>query len=502
MNLAAFLDETPNLLRLVVAERCRRSFAAFVREAWHVTDPTVALEWNWHHEAICLHLQRMFEDWRRVRRGELPSPPPVQNLLINIPPGTAKSRLVSVFFPAWAWLHEPAWKVICLSANPQVAERDAPISRQLIESPWYQQHFTPWWKLDEAINARDWYANTAGGDRRSFGIAAKIVGLRADCLIVDDPNDPKEVHSAATREGVNVRAWDQAIANRVNDLRVSLRIGVMQRLHEHDWAGHVLAQGGWEHLFIPLLYEEHGCRCPSCARGATLYGWRDPRTVDGEVLHSARFTPEVIDGERRRLGSYGFAGQMQQRPAPARGGILQPRWFSRYDDIPRDRHNEPAFDFIWISVDASFKKTATGSRVAVLVVARKGGQRWVLDNDTRPMDYVLTKEALRAMRAKWPQVTKVLIEDKANGPALVSELSAEWPDVVAHSPGSDSKEARAMSVQPQIESGAVWIPRHAAWVDDFLHEVATFPAGAHDDQVDALTQALIEMRASGDLWAV
>ena len=257
-----------------------------------------------------------------------PDPPQlIQNLLVNIPPGTAKSRIVSVFAPAWMWLHCPSWRAIFISANPRVALRDSVYCRMLLESAWYRQRFGISWTFAADQNAKGLYRNSAGGFRMAIGVGSRITGDRADALFIDDPNDAKEVQSQAYRAGVN-EWYDQGAGNRVNDLQISVRIGIMQRLHEDDWSGHVLRSGQWVHLVLPMEFDpERG--------GATVIGWTDPRRAEGELLFPQRFPPKILAAEKVRLGEAGYAGQHQQAPAPKDGLIFKAHWFeNRYRTLP------------------------------------------------------------------------------------------------------------------------------------------------------------------------
>ena len=305
-------------LQRIQAEKCRRSLAEFVRYGWHVLEATTPLDWNWHIDAVCGHIQAVLEDWMK-RQADPTFVQRIQNLLINIPPGTAKSRIVSVMTPAWMWVHCPQWRAIFLSANPRVAMRDSIYCRDVLESDWYRDWFNPQWSLAEDQNAKGLYRNTAGGYRQAMGFKARITGDRADALFVDDPHDAEEVESDIVRESV-IDRWDSAIANRVNDLRSSVRIGIMQRLHFDDWSGHVLKTGIWEHLCIPQEFE------PKRAR-TTVIGWNDPRTQEGELLFPKRFTKPILTQELARLGSMGYAGQHQQQPMPSEGGVFKHAWF-------------------------------------------------------------------------------------------------------------------------------------------------------------------------------
>lgn len=492
---------------------CRKSFAEFFRQSWPVLEPGVPLADNWHIDAICNHLQWMFEDWLAARNYyashtdeenaaySATDAQRAQELVINVPPGTAKSRIVSVMFPAWAWLHEPSYRMLCLSANPTVASRDSVYCRELIDSEWYQDTFQPGWRWASDENTKTKYRNTCGGERTARGMSAKVTGNRADIILIDDPNDAKEIHSETTRDNVNI-ALDQAIGNRLNDLRCSVRLLIMQRLHEVDASGHVLSQG-WHHLCLPMEYDpDRAC--------STAFGWSDPRTEKGELLHPARFPRNVLDKEQTRLGSFGYAGQMQQRPSPAGGEIFQRKWWGWYrldkaPDRPRplgvpSRVEQPAieapkFEWIYVSIDAAFKGAIHSDRVSMIVVGGRQADRFVLEDRTRVRTFTQTCAAIRQLREDYPRAGKFLIEDKANGTAIVDTLGGEIPGMVPINP-EGGKESRAWACSPQIESGNVYLLDGAAWANEWLDEFDVFPNGRNDDRVDALTQLLIHMTRS------
>jgi predicted phage terminase large subunit-like protein len=482
----------------VRAERARRSLAYFIRAGWHVLEPGTTLEWNWHHDALCDHLQALFMDWMGHQRD----PSFVQrfrNFLANVPPGTMKSRIVSVYFPAWAWLIWPPWRAIFLSSNPRVALRDSVACRDVIRSSWYQDTFRPRWRLSDDQDAKSLFKNTEGGFRQAMGFSARITGDRADALVWDDPHDAEEVMSRVSREAVLER-WDSAIGNRVNDLRSSVRIGIMQRLHEEDLAGHVLGHGGWEHLRLPMEFEMPSpCKCESCTRGSVI-GWKDPRTTPGELLHPARFPRDVLAAELTRLKAYGYAGQMQQRPAPAKGAFFSRDWWKFWchasDPIEGCVPLPSEFDEQLQSWDLTFKGTSTSDFVTGQVWGRKLADRFLLDQVRGQLSFTATKTAFRTLTAKWPKAARKLVEDKANGPAIIDELRREIGGIVPVEP-EGGKEARAHAAAPYVEAGNVYLPhpRIAPWVHDFIEEHASFPKGANDDQVDAHTQAAVRMSA-------
>lgn len=510
------------------------SLAEFLQASWHVLEPATPLEWNWHIDAICLHVEGVLMDWLRHKRD--PSyQQRVLNLLINVPPGSLKSRIVSVCTPAWFWLLEPSWRAIFLSANPRVALRDSVLCRDLIESDWYNDTFKPSWRLRADNNAKSSFWNTAGGVRNAGGIDSRITGDRGDALLIDDPHDAEEVESEVKRLHV-IERWDNAIANRINDMRSSVRIGIMQRLHELDWGGHVKGQG-WAHLCIRQEFEP--------GIDPTPLGWNDPRQRAGELMDPNRFTTEIIAAEKTRLGVRGYSAQHQQNPSPSGGGMFKIRnWRLAATPVECKR-------FV-MSVDATFKGTKKSDYVAIGVVGqtapvRFGSKLGANDFKGRPtlvkvpehqywLPYVWrgkagiieTEQQIVRIAEKHPEAYKKLVEDKANGSAIIERLGSIFAGIEPYSPGKNSKEERASAIAPIQERGDIILPADAEvsaaliamglesitvgewwdmnppphessaehvpvveWAKEFIDECATFPTGAYDDQVDMLSQAVL-----------
>jgi predicted phage terminase large subunit-like protein len=501
-------EELAELWNKLTAEECRRSLSRFIQEGWEVVNPGTPLFWGWHMEAVADHVQFMYEKLARAKKdpkykiGK-------QNLMINIPPRSAKSMIVSVFAPAWAWTRWPELKIRCISANPKVSHRDSRYCRALIASEWYQGMFEPQWKIRPDIDAVELFSNDQGGERLSTGINAKIIGEGTDVLTIDDPHDPTEAQSETQRRAVLER-YDSSIANRVNDPLRSIRIGIMQRVHEEDWAGHVLKQGGWHHLCIPMEYEPD-------RKYMTVLNWIDPRKELGDLMQPERFPKEWVESEKIRLGSYAYAGLMQQRPAPMEGGFFRKAWwnFFRYEGTtnnyrpagcndrpailaPTNKQGEIKFDQVIVSLDCSFRESQDGSRVGCLVIGTKGANRYVIDNKTAPMDFKKTVDLVEWLFQKY-KPTKFLIEGKANGDAVVSLLKNKIPNLVLVEP-EGGKESRAAAMQPAVEAGNVYLLEGASWLEDFIHELSTFPNGKHDDQVDSLSQAINHLAGNAAWW--
>jgi predicted phage terminase large subunit-like protein len=463
------------------AEKCARDFSLFVKTAWPLIEPKRPLQWNWHHDVICDHLEA-------ASRRE------ITRLLINVPFRMTKSILVSVAFPVWCWINDPVLQFLTGSHTEGLAIRDALASRQLIESPWFQARWGERVKLAPDQNTKTRYDLVAKGRRITFGMNTGVTGDGGDMLTIDDPHSAKEgMWSEANRAHVR-NVYDHELSTRLNDPINSVIIVIMQRLHEQDLSGHVLAEQGWTHLCLPMEFEEDK-RCRTTVRPRRLLGevdaagtyLQDPRKTTGELLQPDRFPAETLVKLKATLGPYGYAGQCQQHPSPPGGGILKADWWQRWETLP------PRFDMVIVSVDATFKETTSGSFVVMQLWGTSGPRRYLIGQVRERMDFLATLNKLIEFVAEaGRRVDAIVIEEKANGAAIISMLQTQFPNVVPYDPKRDSKEARASAAAPQIANGNVFIPLSAMapWVDDFVLECANFPRGTND-QVDTMSQALL-----------
>jgi predicted phage terminase large subunit-like protein len=477
----------------------RASLGEFFRAGWHVLEPSTPLVDNWHIDCLCDHIQATLEDW--IRRQQDPGyTMGIRNLLFNVPPGTAKSRILGVYTLPWMWLRWPEFKAIYFSANPRVALRDSVYCRIVIESPWYQRTFGQTWQLSEDQNTKGLFRNTAGGFRQAVGITAKITGDRGDGLFVDDPNDPEEVLSEAARAEVNNR-WDYAIANRLNDLRTSIRIGIMQRVHEDDWSGHVLAQGDWEHICLPQEYEPHRAV-------TTAIGWRDPRTVEGELLFPERFPPEVLAKEKRRLGTWGYSGQHQQSPTPSEGGKFSQSWLRRWSaagessiilnrgDGLTDRIELRDCNLFCTSDSACSTKTSADYTVFSVWAHHRGfAVTLLLDNHRARLVDPDAIHLARRIKQRWTGIACAplyfVVEENGVGLPRMQTMQRAGLSVKGVRVSSD-KWSRSQIAAVRMEAGQLYIPAPGSctWLHNWEHEILMFPNGRYDDQVDCLSLAM------------
>jgi hypothetical protein len=295
----------PNFRLKVEREYASRRLREFVRQAWHVVEPSTPFVPGWHIDAITDHLEA-------ISRGH------IRNLLINVPPRHMKSLLVSVFWPAWEWITWPERRWLCSSYASSLSIRDSLQCRRLIESPWYQARWGHIFSLTSDQNAKSRFDNNRSGYRLATSVGGSVTGEGGDRIVCDDPHKVDEVVSDSLRKAA-IDWWDIAMSTRVNDPKTSAMIIVMQRCHQRDLSGHLLEKGNFEHLCLPAEYEG-----PS---RMTSIGFSDPRTELGELLWPDRFGIKEIADLKISLGSYAAAGQLQQRPSPAGGGIFKRHWF-------------------------------------------------------------------------------------------------------------------------------------------------------------------------------
>jgi predicted phage terminase large subunit-like protein len=306
--------------------------------------------------------------------------------------------------------------------------------------------------------------------------------VRGDRVILDDPISADNANSPAALEEARL-AFTETLPTRVNNDKSAIVV-VMQRLNEKDVSGVILDMGlPYVHLRIPMRFEP-GHRC------TTSIGWTDPRTKEGELMFPERFSEDQVAELEQTLGSYGTAGQLQQRPAPRGGGILKESWFRYYTVLPR-------LEFRTIHVDTA-QKTEEKHDFSVL-------QCWgrSLTGEAVLIDQIRDKweapELLVQARAFWHKhkavaaggaaLRAMMVEDKVSGTGLIQTLRREGVAIIPVQRNKD-KLSRGYDAAPFIESGNVLLPMDAAWLSDFLGEAAAFPGGAHDDQLDPMFDAI------------
>ncbi|MFQ5783598.1 MAG: phage terminase large subunit [Alphaproteobacteria bacterium] len=437
----------------------RQDLASFTAKAFHTVDPAARYLDNWHVRLICEHLEA-------CARGEL------TRLIVNVPPRHLKSICVSVAWPAWLLGHDPAKRTMAASYSAALSVKHAQDCRLVVTAPWYRRIF-PGVELASDQNEKHKFQTTARGHRIATSVGGTATGEGADVLIVDDPHNPRQAMSDTAREAA-LDWFDQTFSSRLNDKRRGVIVVVMQRLHERDLTGHLLAKGGWHHLSLPAEAERR-----------TVIAFAGMRVVRGagDLLHREREGPDEIARAKRELGAYAFAAQYQQRPAPLAGGVVKAAWFRRYRAAPANPRR------IVQSWDTAHKASALNDPSVCGTWAETETGYYLLDVVRRRMEYPDLKRAAKSLAAKW-RPDAVLIEDKASGQSLIQDLRAETVlPVIAVRPEAD-KLTRMSTASPAIEAGRLFLPEDAPWLADYEMEMTNFPNGANDDQVDMTSQFL------------
>jgi predicted phage terminase large subunit-like protein len=474
-------------------ERLTPDFRAFVEEAFSQVEP-YEFKPGMHIDAIAEHLQALYE--RKIK-----------SLLINIQPRSAKSTLTSVLFPAWVLANDPTETILSASYSGQLSMRDNVKCRQLIESEWFQARWpTP---IKEDSNLKTHFALVAGGGRQATATGGTVTGMGGSIRILDDPINAVDKDSVQVRETVN--DWfDHAWASRINgDPERALELVVMQRLHFNDISQKCI-DAGWERLILPTEYEGDTHQ--------TSIGWRDPRTEHGQLLWPEQWNQKYVEGLKKRLGSYEWAQQYQQRPAPTASGLFRKSWMRFYWDpkaqasapnhvtykdeagLTQQCHQEP-----WLrpegaqvltSWDLSFKGEEHNDYSVGQVWCQQGATFYLMDQWKDHAEFTSVCAAIKKMDAQWHPYCH-LVEEKANGAAVISQLRNEVAGLIPINP-EGGKLSRASSVSPLMEAGNIWFPHpaQAPWVEELINDLLYFPAGKNDDTVDALTQAINRLRGS------
>ncbi|QIG75309.1 terminase large subunit protein [Rhizobium phage RHph_Y52] len=462
-------ENVPDALNAVRIERdrreCRTSLAEFTKRAWHIIEPSTKLVWGHVLDVMCAELEQIY-----FTPGFQP------RLLMNVPPGTMKSILVSVMFPAWVWTLNPSKSFTGAAHEQGLAIRDARKMRIIVESDWYQARWPL--KLAADQNAKTSFENEHRGFRQAVPFGS-MTGRRSDFVIIDDPLSAEHANSPAHLVE-SERIFRETLPTRINNDESAI-IMIMQRLNERDPSGVILADEnrfGYRVVILPMRFD------PERADP------RDWRKVDGELLFPERYSEQAVQALERILGAYATAGQLQQRPVPREGGMFKLAWFEGHyvNELPQNVR--------WVRWwDLAATKDANAARTAGVLLGRTIGGRYIVANVNKFQEESATVRA---------NIKKQAAEDKASGknveifvpldPGAGGKYQAK--DIVAHLDGFNiryrkemgDKEERAQPFAAQCEAGNVDL-LIGDWNKDFVEELCMFPGGKWKDQVDAVSNA-------------
>lgn len=489
-----------------------RSFYEFVKQAWHVVEgPTVPFIDNWHIKALCEHLEAVF-------RGD------IRNLIINFPPRSCKSTVLSVLWPIWVWVHTPDEKFLYASYRLGLCARDLVRSRWVIESDWFQLRWGHRFQLRPDQNNQYKCTNDKNGCRIATSTEAGTIGEGGNILAMDDPNNARDGESEAERERA-INFYSAGFSNRGNNPKTVKRIITQQRFHERDITGYVLSledAADWVKFILPMEFEVHRRAKTIILPSTKGKIWQDPRTKEGELLWPALYGEKEVKKGKAQLGSeYRISGQYQQNPSPSEGGILKKKHFCWWKE-PR----LPEIVQIIQSWDTALEANDKTSAYSACTT-------WGVFNDHHGIANVILLDMWRD-RVEYPELRRiaqrmykdyrdhhdekivadghhvpdmVLVEAKANGASLVQDLRRAGVMATKFNPTKKGdKIQRVRLVSHLIEGGRVWIQavapdytRLKKHADVFINEVAKFPNGDSRDLTDTMSQMLHRLKDSGIL---
>jgi predicted phage terminase large subunit-like protein len=448
-------------------ERARRSLLAFTER----TLPHYRA--GWFHRLVAEKLDRFLDDTLSHR-----SP----RLILTAPPQHGKSELVSRRLPAFALGRNPDLRIIAASYSADRAFDFSNDVQRIMDSPRYNAIFPEsrivgqFARMGEAKRSAGLFqiAQHAGRYRAS-GVMGGITGEPADLLIIDDPiKDFSEAISETIRDSV----WDWLTSTALTRLQEGAgALMIATRWHLDDPIGRLLARqsGKWDSADFRAIAEED----------------EPPYRLQGEPLAPERYSLESLLAIRDggATSSYQWGSLYQQRPSPLGGGIFKRDDFRFYRELP------DSFEEVLQSWDCAFKDSHASDFVVGQVWGTRGAERYLLDQIRGRLNFPATLAAIRTLSEKWPTAHTKLVEDKANGSAVIATLQSEIAGIIAVQP-EGGKEVRAHAVSSFVEAHNVFFPHPdlSPWVNSLIEECCSFPNGAHDDQVDAMTQALNRTR--------
>lgn len=468
--LDALVAELPTEEALV-AELCRQRFYDFFLEFWETIEAAELVP-NWHIEYICNQLQEVYDTWEEG--GSQP------DVLINVPPGSSKSTTVTQLFPAWLWVKNPTIRIISSSYAADLSTAHAVKTRDCITSDKFKRVFPGLVEIKHDEGGKTAYRNTKKGQRFTTSTGGRVTGMHGDFIIVDDPINPEESESETTRIRAN-RFVSKTLSTRKTNKKRTVTIMVMQRLHEQDPAGKWLTdKPSLRHICLPAEASDN--ISPPDARDYYVDGLLDVNRLDIEAITKAK----------QDLGSYGYAGQFSQRPAPEGGGKLKKAWFGRIswaDFLVLTRGQQVTWQF---DADTAFTTDQKNDPTGIMSSAYVGNTLYIRYVEWVRLEMGPLCRHLPVFVAKhgYDAGSMLYIEPKANGKSTVQIIRENTKLHVAEAPTPiGSKLERVNSVAPFVESLRV-VLLDGSWNEPFVEELAAFPNAAHDESADLLTQAI------------
>lgn len=463
----------------------KASYFEFFKWGFNLLFPAEKYEDTFHIKYLCDIYQEEVE--RIIRREEKN-----KDLIVNIPPRTSKSLITSVMLNAWAWIKDPTIPFISVSFDEELTLINAQYCKDLIKSDEYQALFGDLYQIRSDVDSKGYYMNDKGGFRLSKTTGANITGHKGMIIIVDDPQNPKKAESEIHRKDT-ISYYTNSLYNRLTPANLGIRIIIMQRLHENDLTGYLLEKDpqSYRHICLPAESEReiNNDQGKSTVKFA-IYPAELEALYTDKLLDPIRLNKKTLTQFKKTLGSRGYSGQYEQRPAPDEGGILKKAWFIATDPLilKRDVINEPICFFI----DGAYTEKTENDPTAILACYASNNTLYVLDVIEVWMEFPELLKFIQeyVKRFQYTAGSRIYIEPKASGKSIAQQLRAVTMLNVAEleSP-KDDKITRAHGIAGICESLRVRVVI-GAYIEHFLDQVGTFPTAVHDDMVDCLVMAV------------
>ena len=467
------MTNTSVLKSRIVEAACRSDFASFFRKCFHTLMPHAALLLNWHIYAMVFKFEQ-------VRFGK------IRRLIINVPPRSLKSTMM-VAFVAFLLGLDPTLRIILVTYGSDLSIKFTNDLRAILNSSWYQ-HLFPGTRISDIKNTEVEFVTSRNGFFLASSVEGALTGRGADFIFVDDPIKPMDALSDTKRERVNT--WfNSTLLSRLDDKQRGCIVLLMQRLHPDDLAGTVQRRStDWIPLALAAICESE----ERIQIGENQYYVRHT----GEALHPEREPVDVLEQIRSQIGAELFAAQYQQAPMPAQGAVINQEWIHRYDQLPARTSSSQIIQ----SWDTASKEGELNDYSACVTLLYQAGKYYLVDVLRFRFVYpILRERAITHARAHRANI--ILVEDTGSGTPLVAELKAQ--QLTAVGVQSQVNKKMRMAIQSEkFKNGTILLPKQAPWLRDFEEELCAFPHSRHDDQIDALSQALAQPMPKGHLmWS-
>jgi predicted phage terminase large subunit-like protein len=479
LDIVDWVGKNPKTMEIAIDRALVRKggLRAFMPLAWDTVQKPGSYRGNWHLDAINEHLQWVIE-------GQ------IKRLLIMCPPRHAKSMSTAVMAPAWSWIDRPHLKWLFASYAFPLAVRDSRLCRRILMSPWFQERWGDKFRITSDQNTKIRFDNDKHGYRLSTSVKAAVTGYGGSIVVCDDPHSVGEAESPAVRERT-LEWWWESMQSRLDDPATGCFVVIGQRVHEQDLIGDIMRREGQDYtkLCLPAEFEpDHPQRW-----------FRDPRKELGELLWPSHFNQKAIDKLKIALGPYAAAAQLSQRPAPRSGGFFKREWFTPVKVAPGDLDLVRGWDLA-----GSVKKITKSDpdwTATVQIGWSPARARWCITHAQRwregPGDIRKIVHGLAVsddIRYGDRMKTRLVQDPGQAGLAQIQSYLAMLGGFnVKSAPASGDKAVNAEPIAGQAQIGNVDYVLNDDWNKEFFDELASFPTGAHDDYVDALSAAFNEL---------